>query len=103
MKDIRETVGELSLDRLRALSLALSASQGERRECEIKPRGKQVSVIPLSLAQERLWFLEQFEPMGGAYNNQIVMELDGALDQVALERSFAELVRRHESLRTRIE
>ena len=46
---------------------------------------------------------EQFEPLGSAYNNTTAMELEGALDQAALERSFAELVRRHESLRTRIE
>ncbi len=103
MKDIKETVGELSLDRLRALSHTLAALPSDRRECEIEPRGDQVDFIPLSLAQERLWFLEQFEPLGGAYNNSIALELEGELDQAALERSFAELVKRHESLRTRIE
>jgi Condensation domain len=103
MTDIKEAVGELPLDRLRALSDALAALQGERRECEIKPRGSQVNVIPLSLAQEGLWFLEQLGLLGSTYNENMVLELEGALDQEALERSFAELVRRHESLRTRIE
>jgi Condensation domain len=100
MTDIKVTVGELSLDRLRALSDALAALQGERRECEIRPRGNQVNVIPLSLAQERLWFLEQLEPLGSTYNETMTRELEGRLDEAALERSFAELVRRHESLRT---
>ena len=66
------------------------------------PRPRQ-GLLPLSLAQERLWFLEQLEPLGSAYNEIMALELEGALDQGALERSFAELVRRHESLRTRIE
>ena len=66
------------------------------------PRPRQGS-LPLSLAQERLWFLEQLEPLGSAYNEIMALELEGELDQGALERSFAELARRHESLRTRIE
>jgi amino acid adenylation domain-containing protein len=59
--------------------------------------------LPLSLAQERLWFLEQLETLGSTYNETMALELDGELDVEVLERSFAELVRRHESLRTRIE
>ena len=68
----------------------------------LAPRPRQ-GPLPLSLAQERLWFLEQLEPLGSTYNEIMALELEGELDQAALERSFAELVRRHESLRTRIE
>ncbi len=68
----------------------------------LAPRPRQ-GPLPLSLAQERLWFLEQLAPLGNTYNEIMGLELDGALDQAALEGSFAELVRRHESLRTRIE
>ncbi len=68
----------------------------------LAPRPRQ-GPLPLSLAQERLWFLEQLAPLGNTYNGIMGLELDGALDQAALEGSFAELVRRHESLRTRIE
>src|SRR4029434_8431829 len=68
----------------------------------LSPRPRQ-GPLPLSLAQERLWFLEQLAPLGSAYNGVMALELEGALDRAALERSFAELVRRHESLRTRIE
>jgi amino acid adenylation domain-containing protein len=68
----------------------------------LAPRPRQ-GPLPLSLAQERLWFLEQLEPLGSVYNEIMALELEGALDQEALERSFAELARRHEILRTRIE
>src|SRR5262245_25175948 len=103
MTDFKGAIEELSLDRLRALSDALAALQGEKREYGIKPRGNLANVIPLSLAQERLWFLDQLEPLGSAYNETVALELEGALDQAVLERSFAELARRHEILRTRIE
>ena len=55
---------------------------------------------PLSFAQERLWFLHQLEPGIPAYNIPIAFRLKGRLNHAALERSFAEILRRHESLRT---
>jgi amino acid adenylation domain-containing protein len=58
---------------------------------------------PLSFAQERLWFLEQLGSPQSAYTIPAVLHLEGPLDVPALQRSFAELVRRHESLRTRFE
>ncbi len=56
---------------------------------------------PLSFAQERLWFLDRLEPGGAAYHIPLRVRLRGALNEVALERSLRELVRRHEVLRTR--
>ena len=56
--------------------------------------------IPLSFAQERLWFLDQFEEGSPLYNIPIAMHLLGALNVAALERSFNEIVQRHEVLRT---
>ncbi|HEX2077383.1 MAG TPA: amino acid adenylation domain-containing protein, partial [Longimicrobium sp.] len=55
---------------------------------------------PLSFAQQRLWFLEQLEPGGSAYNIPVALRLRGALEVVVLERALAEIVRRHEPLRT---
>ena len=57
--------------------------------------------LPLSHAQERLWFLEQLGQVGTSYNMPSAYRLDGRLDVEALERALLELERRHESLRTR--
>jgi amino acid adenylation domain-containing protein len=56
--------------------------------------------LPLSFAQQRLWFIAQLEGEGAAYNMTSAVIVSGALDLQVLEQSFAELVRRHESLRT---
>jgi amino acid adenylation domain-containing protein/non-ribosomal peptide synthase protein (TIGR01720 family) len=59
--------------------------------------------IPLSYAQERLWIHEQIGYLGSAYHMGRALRIIGNLDELALERSCKELVRRHESLRTHIE
>ncbi len=56
--------------------------------------------LPLSFAQQRLWFLERFEPGSSAYNVSLPLRLRGGLDVQALGRALSELVRRQESLRT---
>ncbi|MBI7341582.1 non-ribosomal peptide synthase/polyketide synthase [Pseudomonas aeruginosa] len=54
----------------------------------------------LSYAQQRMWFLWHLEPQSGAYNLPSAVRLNGPLDRQALERAFASLVKRHETLRT---
>ncbi|MBS9394630.1 MAG: amino acid adenylation domain-containing protein [Dolichospermum sp. LBC05a] len=56
--------------------------------------------LPLSFAQQRLWFLHQLSPDSTAYNLLEALRLEGALNLVALEQSLTELIRRHEILRT---
>ena len=56
--------------------------------------------LPLSFAQERLWFLDRLEPGSAVYNVPRALRLGGALDAAALERALGEIVRRHEALRT---
>lgn len=58
------------------------------------------SNLPLSFAQQRLWFLDQLEPGSSAYNISDAVRLRGSLDVAALEQSINEIVRRHEVLRT---
>ncbi|HEX9940303.1 MAG TPA: amino acid adenylation domain-containing protein, partial [Longimicrobium sp.] len=56
--------------------------------------------LPLSFGQERLWFLDRLQQGGATYNISEALRLSGGLDEAALERALAEIVRRHESLRT---
>jgi non-ribosomal peptide synthetase component F len=56
--------------------------------------------VPLSFAQERLWFLEQFQPDSTAYNITATYRLTGELNAAALEQSLNEVVHRHDILRT---
>ncbi|HEX2189372.1 MAG TPA: amino acid adenylation domain-containing protein, partial [Longimicrobiaceae bacterium] len=55
--------------------------------------------LPLSFAQQRLWFLDRLEPGSTAYNLPLPLRLRGALDARVLERALGEVVRRHEALR----
>ena len=56
--------------------------------------------IPLSYAQQRLWFLDQFQPNSALYNIPLALRLEGNLNQVALEQALQTIIERHEALRT---
>src|SRR5215475_15196216 len=58
--------------------------------------------LPLSYAQQRLWFLDRMEGKGTVYNFLEALRLRGELDLEALERTINTIVERHESLRTRV-
>ena len=74
-----------------------SSNQAESRIPRVSREG---IPVPLSFAQERLWFLDQLQPGNPAYNLFDGWRLRGTLDVETLERAFNEVVRRHEVLRS---
>ncbi|MEU0501740.1 amino acid adenylation domain-containing protein [Nocardia sp. NPDC005998] len=80
-----------------AAAVAQYEGTGARRALRAGP---QPDAIPLSLAQQRMWFLNRFDPTSAAYNIPIAVRLTGALDVAALRAAVADLVARHEVLRT---
>ncbi|MEM8778237.1 MAG: condensation domain-containing protein, partial [Cyanobacteria bacterium P01_G01_bin.49] len=64
------------------------------------PQRKNSEEIPLSFAQQRLWFFQQLNPDNSAYNISNALRLEGQLNIPLLEKVFTEIIRRHESLRT---
>ncbi|HSE36537.1 MAG TPA: amino acid adenylation domain-containing protein, partial [Blastocatellia bacterium] len=57
-------------------------------------------MLPLSYAQQRLWFIHQLDPTSAVYNIPLAVRLTGRLDSAALSATLTEIVRRHEALRT---
>ncbi len=83
-----------------AASLAL-ADSGEDTAPPLVPVPRSPeSVLPLSFAQERLWFLHQIQPRDASYNVAAAVRLRGDLDRPAFDAALDEIARRHEVLRT---
>jgi amino acid adenylation domain-containing protein len=80
------------------LALALDGAETARSAPHPMPRPEHV---PLSYAQQRLWFLHRLEGPSTTYNLPIAVRLDGPLDLPALRSAVGHVVERHESLRTR--
>ncbi|HEX2190564.1 MAG TPA: amino acid adenylation domain-containing protein, partial [Longimicrobiaceae bacterium] len=80
------------------LAAALAGARGSSAP-PIVPRDPSAPA-PLSFSQQRLWFLDRMEPGGAHFNIALAQRLGGPLDAGVLERCFAEILRRHESLRT---
>src|SRR5260221_3563097 len=57
--------------------------------------------MPLSFAEARLWFIDQYEPGTSTYNLPVATRLHGRMDRAALSRALDAIVERHELLRTR--
>ncbi len=73
------------------------AGAGDRKALTAGPRP---DIVPLSLAQQRMWFLNQFDTISAAYNIPVAVRLSGDLDTAALQVAVADLIERHEVLRT---
>ncbi|WP_280234271.1 non-ribosomal peptide synthetase, partial [Nocardia cyriacigeorgica] len=83
-----------------ALAARLTATDGAARARRPLVVGERPEVVPLSYAQQRMWFLNQFDAESVANNLTAAVRLTGVLDQQALSAALADVVQRHESLRT---
>ncbi|MCP4661299.1 MAG: amino acid adenylation domain-containing protein, partial [bacterium] len=112
---VREVFGvELAVQKLfeaptvARLAAVVEAAAGEARGRTVPPirplareEGILREAVPLSFAQQRLWFIDQLEPGSPMYNMASALRLSGRLDAAVLARSLNEIIRRHEALRTR--
>ena len=90
---------QLTTHKAALLEWLRSANEASRLELPAIERTEHAGDPPLSFGQERLWFLHQMDPQGATYNVFYRIPLPG-VDPVVLERVLAELVARHEPLRT---
>ncbi|MEW2355929.1 amino acid adenylation domain-containing protein [Spirillospora sp. NPDC029432] len=77
---------------------AAAASGSARPALEARP--DRPAVVPLSYAQQRLWFLNRFEGRSATFNMPAALRLNGTLDHDALRAALADVAERHETLRT---
>ena len=101
MNDFANRIGNLSPE-ARALFEAKLRQKAAAKRYTIPtlPRSGQAQAFAQSFAQQRLWFLYQWEPQSAFYNINSVLKLEGELEVAAFERCVNEIVKRHESLRT---
>lgn len=100
MSNLSERIAGLSPAKLEQLQKRLSQRTAEGvAQRGIATRVRDANNVPLSFAQQRLWFLEQLDPGTPAYNITMGVRLSGTLDVEALQQSLQEIVRRHEVLR----
>ncbi len=80
---------------------ALQRLQDSRKAEQRIERADRDRSLPLAAAQQRLWFLDQWNPGSAAYNAPLALRLTGPLDPAVLGRALTGVVERHEILRTR--
>ncbi|MDS0140063.1 MULTISPECIES: non-ribosomal peptide synthase/polyketide synthase [unclassified Amycolatopsis] len=76
---------------------------GRAERTDVIGRAPREDALPLSFAQQRLWFLDEFRPGDAEYNSAVALRLTGPLDTGALAGALQQLVARHEALRTTID
>jgi amino acid adenylation domain-containing protein len=109
MNDLAKRIAELPPEKRKLLSQALQEKllsqqlQNNKEgisQAQILPQERNTNVFPLSFAQWRLWFLNQWDPDSAWYNMPGDLHFSGPLHVEALKRSLVAVVQRHEALRT---
>ncbi len=105
MSELSQKIASLSPEQRALFDLKLKALK-EQKKNTVKPEPPKIvrqvvnGPIPLSLDQERLWFINQYAPDNAAYNIHTATRLLGSLDIAVLEKSLHEVMQRHDVLRT---
>ena len=103
MNKIELDIEALSAEQRALLDLCLKEEGMNLSVLPLEPQRRERGSFPLSFAQQGLWFLDQLTPNSSAYNCPSAMRLEGRLDLEILESVINDLLKRHETLRTRIE
>lgn len=98
--DAGSRLGHLSNEERNRLIERLLKNRQHTNPVGIVAQPRNSDVFPLSYAQQRIWFLHQVFPLSSGFTTGQAFRLRGALDVIAFERCVADLVARHESLRT---
>ncbi|NES00770.1 MAG: condensation protein, partial [Symploca sp. SIO1B1] len=99
MDNIKQKIANLSVEKRALLELKLKNKKNNNSSTpkyQSIPQRSKGDLVPLSFAQQRLWFLQQLEPDNSFYNEHGAIQLTGSLDVAALEQSLNEIVQRHE-------
>ncbi|MBI4524352.1 MAG: hypothetical protein HY695_11140 [Deltaproteobacteria bacterium] len=99
-ESLSNQLANLSPEKRALLGLRLRRKGARASAEQIIPRRANRDRAPLSFGQQRLWFLDQFEPDSPLYNISKAVRLSGRLNVAALKQSLNEIVARHEVLRT---
>lgn len=100
MNDFAKRIAALSPEQRALFELRLKQKELSIKKITSISKRKSSDVLLLSLVQERLWFLYQLQPDIPLFNDSILIHVTGKLDSIALEKSFNEIIKRHEILRT---
>jgi NRPS condensation-like uncharacterized protein len=100
VQNLSQRLASLSQDQRTLFALRLKNEKARQVQPDSIPALTQRSLFPLSLAQERLWFLYQLQPDNTDYNICSVIRLQGVINTHALWNALYEIVQRHEILRT---
>jgi hypothetical protein len=90
---------EIAEHKSELIALLQGGSQFNQADPQLIPISRN-RVLPLSFAQQRLWFLDQLVPENPFYNIPFAVRLSGQLDFTALQQAFNAIAHRHEALRT---
>lgn len=95
-----ELVAQIKVNKAELIQLLEQLEQHKQKFAVIESLPEDVAA-PLSLAQQRLWIIDKLSTEHSHYNIPLAVSLQGKLQPKLLEQAFAEVVKRHQSLRTR--